>query len=361
MRKYIPAILAFVYLVTIPVAAESLPTLVPTISLEDVRLPQATATVTPTPTPAPTSVPDDFDIEAVLSSANRTAPRVTYTSKMGANTHLAFDLQAGLPFSSLDAYQVFIENLETGQTGTIFFDYGSNLYGVIQEGTYKVTGIAYNGTTEQLTHEPACCPEQFQIRNGVLTDIVLHLGQEKVAAAGAGNFTTDSYSEYDYNARSCMGEGSTGGSSPFVDASIYQDDPFALRQYVLEMQALGYMNENYEYTELAQQVMDAIAIDAAATPVPGILEGTPRPISMELEAEGTTSYTSTPSEMHGQSQTPSGGQTVEVEMITPTPLPKERLKDETKNVFLETLQRVASAAFLVGCAYIIYKRRKSKQ
>lgn len=137
------------------------------------------------------------------------------------------------------------------------------LRGYIDPGWYDVIGITYHGENPSLEGRLIGVPSLIRVYNDQIVQIPVAIGDQavKLLQNQLGDdkvyIEADGRSKYtSKDSRNIIEAENENPESIFVDLSVFGNDNDARRRYLEHIKDLGMVNENYQYTDTAERMLE---------------------------------------------------------------------------------------------------------
>ncbi len=189
------------------------------------------------------------------------SPYLILAESMEENQNFSVDVICSKELESIDAlniYRVVYVNELDKSRGHFDIDAGSENIGILPAGQYRVTGIAYIGSSKELKKQPVGTFASIRVYDDQITELPFAIGDEAIENLKKTYGVANLYQEHNVisgiETDTTPSEYETNPQSPFVDESVFGNDDEAREQYIADMVAEGYLDENGNYTELGKEL-----------------------------------------------------------------------------------------------------------
>ncbi|MBS5196956.1 MAG: hypothetical protein KHY93_07355 [Clostridiales bacterium] len=159
---------------------------------------------------------------------------------------------------ALNVYRIIYVNELDKSRGHFDIDAGTENIGTLPAGQYRVTGIAYIGSSKALKKQPVGTFASIRVYDDQITELPFAIGEDAIEKLKDTYGVANLYQEYNVTSGietdTTPSEYETNPQSPFVDESVFGNDDEAREQYIADMVEEGYLDKNGNYTEKGKEM-----------------------------------------------------------------------------------------------------------
>ena len=178
------------------------------------------------------------------------------------NVRFVIYAEEGLEFAQTDVYRITYtrHNKDGDKTGHMdIMPWMESMTGSLPYGEYTVDNIAYIGYMPGMYDIQISVPASFKLYYDTLIEIPVVIGNGITSSLGENIYVETRLSRDPVYSDSEFNEDELWNSqSPFVERSVFGDHEDQWEAYVKEMQELGYMDDEGEYTDEAYLLMSEV-------------------------------------------------------------------------------------------------------
>lgn len=189
------------------------------------------------------------------------SPYLILAESMEENQNFSVDVIYSKELANIDAlnvYRVVYVNEVDKSRGHFDIDAGTKNIGTLPAGQYRVTGIAYIGSSKALKKQPVSTFASIRVYDDQITEIPFAIGEEAIETLKDTYGVANLYQEYNVTSGietdTTPSEFETNPQSPFVDESVFGNDDEAREQYLADMREQGYLDEKGNYTNEGKEL-----------------------------------------------------------------------------------------------------------
>lgn len=189
------------------------------------------------------------------------SPYLILAESMEENQNFSVDVIYSKELANIDAlnvYRVVYVNEVDKNRGHFDIDAGTENIGTLPAGQYRVTGIAYIGSSKALKKQPVSTFASIRVYDDQITEIPFAIGEEAIETLKDTYGVANLYQEYNVTSGietdTTPSEFETNPQSPFVDESVFGNDDEAREQYLADMREQGYLDEEGNYTNEGKEL-----------------------------------------------------------------------------------------------------------